>query len=588
MSQTRNVPFASNLSSSRNSRRSFLSCLAVTGAVGVFSSNGIAASPEDLSRQLSDANWPAAAARKVAEIHAPIQQQIEMADPVLAERRLDKLRQLAKYPSATRLLLSHPQLAGFLIHSSDPMRVAETLANYADQTAAINSLMMHAADAPQVIEIFSEHQKSLLRLPRDGEPFDNVPVELYLNTSSDDRDYKRFVDDLLIWTQGDSSRRRAVVSSLTRCSDQVRHQFRSRAEDAARASREWMEFCDVHPDHGEWMCGMYFELDMLLRFFMRPSGRKMAEHAGVAAIELFETQKLSADLLDVLPRVVLLSDQSVLASISNLKDHFGLVSLLSRKTLSAASLKAALLAAEGDTQQLAKWTKLSDNAIARDVGTADIGVWEHVPFVEVAVKIVDGRELTAIDGVLIAVDTASLVFPFAKGGSVGLRSAGSVVKSDVLEAATKAYGKSLATKAAKMTAKQLQKHLPDVFEAAAKKAMRGRLKQGGLDITGLTRLAYQQVGKRSNTFKKFTGLDSKVFMRSDRVVVIYPHRTMVGQVLREVVEGETAVMALEGSSDNIIEGKEKIESYTQKLGAIWVACNEPDGIGEILSLGGDK
>jgi hypothetical protein len=587
MSESWYVSFASNRAGLSSSRRCFIRYLAATSAVGIFSSNTHAASPESLARQLTDANWPAAAAKNVAEIHSPIQQQIELADPALAESRFEKLKQLAKYPAATRLLVSHPQLAGFLIHSSDPMQVAETLANYANHTVAINSLMMHAAEA-QVIGIFRNHQKSLLRLPRDGEPFDSVPVELYLNTSSDDRDYKRFVDDLLIWTQGDSARRRAIVGSLTRCSDRVRYLFRSQPEDALRASIAWMEFCDVHPDHGEWMCGMYFELDTLLHFFMRPSGREMAENAGVAAIELFETEKLSAELTRVLPRVVLLSDKTMLASITSLKDHFGLVSLLSRKTLSASSLKAALLSAEGNTDQLAKWTKLTDNAIARDVGTADIGVWEHVPFVEVAVKIVDGRELTAIDGVLVAVDTASLVFPFAKGGSVGLRSAGSIVKSDVLEVATKAYGKSLGTKAAKMSAKQLQKQLPDVFEAAAKKAMRQRLRQGGLDITGLTRLAYQQVGKRSKTFKRFTSLDSKVFMRSDRVVVIYPHRTMVGQVLREVIEGAMASMAVENSGDSIVEGKDKVESYTQKLGAIWVACNEPGGIGEILSLGGSQ
>jgi hypothetical protein len=552
----------------------------------VTSSSGRAAPTESLNQQLVSANWPAAAASKVAAIQGAIQQQIELADPALAERRLEKLRQLAKFPSATRLLLSHPQLAGFLIHSPDPMQAAETLASYVNHSAAINSLMMHAADSSQVIDIYAERQKSLLRLPRDGEPFDTVPVELYLNASSNDVAYKKFVDEVLDWTQGSSARRRAIVASLTRSSDEVRHLFRSRPRDASDAARDWIEFCDVHPDHGEWMCGMYFEIDVLLRFFMRPSGRKMAEHAGVAAIKLFEKERVSAELADVLPSVVLRSDPTMLDSITNLKEHFGLLSLLSRKTLSAASLKAALLSAEGDAQQLAKWTKLSDNAIARDVGTADIGAWEHVPFVEVAVKIVDGRELTAIDGVLIVVDTASLVFPFAKGGSVGLRSAGSVVKSDVIESATKAYGKSLATKATKMTVKQLQKQLPDVFEAAAKKAMRQRLKQGGLDITGLTRLVYQQVGKRSNTFKRFTNLDSKVFMRSDRVVVIYPHRTMVGQVLREVIEGETALMAIESSSDQIVEGKEKVESYTQKLGAIWVACNEPDGIGEILSQGG--
>ena len=225
---------------------------------------------------------------------------------------------------------------------------------------------------------------------------------------------------------------------------------------------------------------------------------------------------------------------------------------------------------------------MTDVAIAREVGTSDIGILKHVPFVEVAVKLVDGQELTILDGVMIAVDTATLVFPLVKGGSAGLRSAGTILKADVKEIA-KVYGDDVAEQAYKMTAKELQQKLPDVYEAAAKKAMSSRLKEGGLDVTGLTRLSFQQVGKRSNTFKKFSGLDSKVFMRSDRVVVIYPHRTAVGQLLGEVIASQSAELAMDQSGDTIIRAKEKVEHATQQLSAIWVACNEPGGFGELVT-----
>lgn len=565
------------------SRRSLLVGLLALPGTALTAKTIYAKSPADLARQLTDVSWPTGAASRVASQQASIQAQIELADPKLAIDRLEKLKSLAKYPVATRLLLRHPHLAGFIMHASDPMRTAEILSEVADSTPAMNSLMMFAAEAEQVIDVIDQHQKSLFRLPRDGEPFDQIPVSLFLGTSSHDQEYKNFVEKILLWSQGDSARRVAVVGSLTRCSDRVRELFRTQPLQARRAARDWMEFCDTHPDHGEWMCGLYFELDALLQYFMVPSARDMAEHAGVQAALLFLESNLRPELAQILPRIVLLSDSSMINAIRHLKDQVGLKELLSRESLSAATVKAALLAAEDNTERLTKWTNMSDAAIARDVGTADIGVWEHVPFVDVAVKIVDGRELTAIDGVLVVVDTASLAFPFVKGGSVGLRSAGSVVRKDVVEAATKAYGRAMATKATKMTIKELQKQLPDVFEAAAKKAMRQQLKQGGLDVTGLTRLAFEQVGRRSKAFKKFTGLDSKVFMRSDRVVVIYPHRTLVGQLLREVIDGETATLALAQSGDSIVEAKEKIEQATGQLGAIWVACNEPNGIGEIIS-----
>ncbi|HBJ34549.1 MAG TPA: hypothetical protein DDZ51_07250 [Planctomycetaceae bacterium] len=564
------------------SRRLAIAGLIAFPGMAITASPVQAISPSDLVRQLVNASWPAAAATKVAAVQSPIQMQIALADPALAESRLERLKELGKYPVAMRLMISHPHLAGFIMHASDPMRTAEILSQVADSAPAMNSLMMYAGEADQVIAAFEEHRKSLFRLPRDGEPIDHLPVNLFLGISPKETAYIKFVDDLLIWTAGDSFRRAAVVGSLTRQSDQVRALFRAFPERSEAAAAEWMKFCDAHPDHGEWMCGQYFEIDDLLRFFMLPRSREMADHAGVQAMILHHENKLATELVRILPPVVLKSDPQMLDAISKLKEHYGLVSLLGRKTLSSATLKAALLAAEANTEQLAKWTSFSDAALAREVGTADIGAWEHVPFVEIAVKIVDGRELTAMDGVFVAVDITTTIFPLVKGGAAGLRSAGSVVRKDVIEVATKTYGKEIATKASKMTIKQLQQELPDVFEAAAKKAMRQRLKKGGLDVTGLIRLSFEQVGKRSKSFKKFTGLDSRVFMRSDRVVVIYPHQTMVGLVLRGVIEGESAVMAIENSGDTIIESKERIEGYTQKLGTIWIGCNEPDGIGEVL------
>ena len=581
--RTQKIPCNHNRSTAISRRFAIAGLIAFSG-VAITASPALAISPSDLVRQLINASWPAAAATNVASVQSPIQTQIALADPALAESRLEKLKELAKYPVAMRLMISHPHWAGFIMHAADPMQAAETLASIADNTPAINTLMLYAADADQVIAVMKEHQTSLFRLPRDGEPCDQIPVDLFLGTGSKERNYKRFVDDVLIWTQGDSSRRAAVVGSLTRCSDQVRQLFRTQPDLAEESANDWMQFCDSHPDHREWICGQYFEIATLLRFFMMPRGREMAEHAGVNAILLIHENKFPPEVVRLLPPVVLKSDKQMLDTIGSLKNQFGLTSLLARDSLSPATLKAALMAAEGNTQRMTDWTKLSDAAIARDVGTADIGAWEHVPFVEVAVKIVDGRELTAIDGVLVVVDAASLAFPFVKGGAAGMRSAGSVIRKDVVEAATKTYGEAIAMKAAKLSAKELQKQLPDVFEAAAKKAMRERLRQGGLDVTGLTKLAFEQVGNRSKSFKKFTGLDSKVFMRSDRVVVIYPHRTMVGLVLREVIEVESAVMALENSSNTIVDTKDRIESYTQKLGAIWVACNEPGGIGDILSI----
>ena len=541
-----------------------------------------AISPEELARKLIEASWPPASAAKAASVHAVILTQAEQSNPTLANERLQRLRSLGRFPKATGLMLSHPEFAGLVMYAEDPMHVAEILSDLAHLPVVLNTLMTFAGDSAEVIHVIEKHRKALLRLPRDVDTVFDIPVSLFLNTSERDSVYRKFVEDALLWTGATSERRAALVGSLNRCSDKVRQMFASAPDQTRTAAKAWMDFCDTHPDHREWMCGACFEIDQLIRFFLIPRSREMAEHVGIQAPLLFLESDLRPDFIAQLPRVVLVCDKEMLDAIKNLRDQLGIVELLSRNFLSPATMKAALLEAARNTERLSKWANMTDVAIAREVGTSDIGILKHVPFVEVAVKLVDGQELTILDGVMIAVDTATLVFPLVKGGSAGLRSAGTILKADVKEIA-KVYGDDVAEQAYKMTAKELQQKLPDVYEAAAKKAMSSRLKEGGLDVTGLTRLSFQQVGKRSNTFKKFSGLDSKVFMRSDRVVVIYPHRTAVGQLLGEVIASQSAELAMDQSGDTIIRAKEKVEHATQQLSAIWVACNEPGGFGELVT-----
>jgi hypothetical protein len=543
-------------------------------------SPSIAMTPDELARKLIASSWPAAAAAKAASVQAVIQTQAELSNPELANERLQKLKSLGKFPVATKLMLSHPELAGLIMHADDPMRVAEILSSVADRPEVINTIMTFAGDSEQVIFAIDRHRKALLALTRSGAAIQEIPVGLFLNTSESDVAYRQFIEDVLLWTVGSQERRLAVVGSLNRCSDKVRQMFATAPLQTQEAAKEWMAYCNTHPDHVEWMCSAYFEIDQLIRFFLIPRSREMAERVGIRAAVLLLASDLRPQLIAQLPHVLVYCDEEMIVAIPKLRDKLGIVELLARRSLSPATMKAALLEALQNPERLSKWISMTDQAIAREVGTSDIGLVKHVPFVEVAVKLVDGQELTILDGVMIAADTASLVFPLVKGVS-GLRSAGAVLKADVKEIA-KAYGDDIVQKALKMDVKELQQKLPDVYEAAAKKAMTTRLKEGGFDVTGLTRLAFQQVGKRSSSFKKFTGLDSKVFMRSDRVVVIYPHQTFVGRVLAEVIVSQSAELALNQSSEGIVQAKKKIDHATQQLNAIWVACNEPGGFGELF------
>ncbi|MDB4639263.1 hypothetical protein OAE77_00195 [bacterium] len=576
-------------SANRIPRRLFVAQAGAMAAAQIGSAQQQTLGVDKIQQQLQNSHWPKLTAQSVATTQSSIQEQIALSDPKAAERRLNKIKALGKYPVVMRLLANKPEMAGFLIQSINPMRDAETLESYSSSREAFNTLKKYAANFPDMIEVLRLHKKSLLRLPQDGEPEDYLPVELFLNTGPKDRDYKQFVEQLLAWTQGNSTHRHSVEGSLTRCSAEVRNLFRTKPKDTTQAASDWLKFLERHPDYGEWIPGVYFEIDALLRFFSRPSAIQVAEHSGIKALQLYEKQELPNSLREVLAQAILKSDPVMLDTISSLSNDPRLTNLLSRTSLPPSTLKAALLAAAQNTDKLSQWMNMTDTAVSRDVGTSDLGAIEYIPFAEITSKIIDGREITAIDGVFVALDAASIVFPLAKGGSAGLRTIGAVAKKDVIEIATKTGGKTLAKRASKMTAKEIQQKLPDLFEEAVKKTTAQGLKKGALDITNVMRFAYQKIGKRSKTFKKFTKLEARVFMRSDRTIVIYPHKTAIGIILAEVV-GEavlaiatTEVLESKSARNTMVYGLTKSAEAYARLNAIWIACNEPDSIGEILS-----
>ena len=122
-----------------------------------------------IEKQLLNAHWPKLTAQSVATTQSSIQEQIALSDPKAAERRLNKIKALGKYPVVMRLLANKPEMAGFLIQSINPMRDAETLESYSSSREAFNTLKKYAANFPDMIEVLRLHKKSLLRLPQDGE-----------------------------------------------------------------------------------------------------------------------------------------------------------------------------------------------------------------------------------------------------------------------------------------------------------------------------------------------------------------------------------------------------------------------------------
>lgn len=541
---------------------------------------------KDLVRQLVNASWPVDVAVSVATCQAPILAQATLGDPEQARDRVERLKGLGKHAPAMRLLYDAPDLTEVVLGHPDPSTAAEILYELGDRADVRNTILMFPAETLEVVDLLVEYREALTSRPLEDEGFDTLPVHLFLTSTAAEEPYRQLVADLLLWSSASTERRIAVIGSLSRTSIEMRRMIRASPEPVAAAARTWMRYCDDYPDRVEWICGVQLELDQILEFFQCTNSRLMAERIGLDApmmiIDMGVSESIRADLSQIIPY----TDAEMRADMRLLSGQYGLPQLLARTSLPPGTMKAALRAATSDTQKLRRWLSLSDQAIARDVGTLDMGLWGYVPFVDISAKLIDGREITAIDGVMVAVDAVSLIVPMAKGVG-GLRHAGKILKADIEKIASK-YGKEAAQRAMKLARHpaQLQKELPEVFEAALKASVKRELKDGGLDITKLVTWAYEKMGANGRYLKKISALEPRIFMRPDRKVIFLPHKTLLGRVLKETIDNKGFEVAIENSlqaaSAIAPHVKASADEAIKQINAIWLAVNEPKGLGALM------
>jgi hypothetical protein len=540
----------------------------------------------DLVRQLVRASWPMDVAESVATCQAPILAQAALGDPEQAKARVERLKGLGRHAPAMRLLYDAPDLTEVVLAHPDPSTAAGILYELGDRADVRNTFLMFPGETREVVDLLVEYREALIGRPLDDEGFDSLPVQLLLTPTVEEEPYRQLVADLLMWSSASTERRNAVIGSLSRTSDEVRRMMRSSPEPVLAAARTWMRYCDDHPDRVEWICGIQLEIDQLLRFFQSPNSRLMAERIGLDApfmiLDMGTSESIRADLSRILPD----TDPAMRADMATLNGQYGFPQLLARTTLPLATMKAAIRAAAAETQKLRRWLNFSDDAIARDVGTLDMGYWGYVPFVDISAKLIDGREITAWDGVMVAVDAASIFVPLAKGAG-GLRHAGKILKSDIKKIASK-YGKEAGERAMKLATDpvQLQKELPDVFEAAVKASVKRELKEGGLDVTKVVHWVYEKMGAKGKYLRRISALEPRIFMRSDRKVIFVPHKTLLGRVLKETIDNKGIEVAIEnglpGASAIAPHLRASADAAMKQINAIWLAVNEPKGFGALM------
>ena len=244
--------------------------------------------------------------------------------------------------------------------------------------------------------------------------------------------------------------------------------------------------------------------------------------------------------------------------------YLGIVDLLSRglpddyyRVMFTRLANANQGGGENASNLISTWNSLSDKDVEKDIGLHNPGLVQIVPLYDVyclCEKITKGREVTGLDIVCAGVDGAFTVIDvLTLGSSKPVTSTISTATKGVkvvAKGATKEFIKGGVKKVSEEAVKENASLLVRTFKQT-KQLLAADAPQttNGIDITKYVRYAFEKTNIGRETFKKWTGLEPRIFMRKDRKVLLHLKdipQTKAGKIAGNIM----CDMAAESSFEN--------------------------------------
>lgn len=324
------------------------------------------------------------------------------------------------------------------------------------------------------------------------------------------------------------------------------------------------------------------------------------ERYGVVAVGLMLAPEYR-ELRDEVFRVLRDADEGILVGLDDpeLRSQPLFRELLRRKLPAWAVAKAVGVLLENPAEaprQLRYWQSLSDDAFLKDLGPPPQGLKTWLPgygLYYLAHKAAQGREVGAFDYLWAVTDVATLAVPVGKPATLGRPLVQTAVRKGVSQAVVSGTEKALAKAGTRALAPLVIKeaHLATrrkIVTALASKPL------AAVDVTDAVRWSFgrlQGLGLGRKTFKAFTGLEARVFMRADRRVVfdvgkLFGSASAFGIVMRETAEnaGFDLAMNTRPGQDLVQTGAtavtqapevaaKQLEAWREHLSAWWTAVH---------------
>lgn len=281
---------------------------------------------------------------------------------------------------------------------------------------------------------------------------------------------------------------------------------------------------------------------------------------------------------------------------------------LSAETRSAA-IAQLFQAGPNYPEKLALFARLSDHALAEEVGPPPSGIITWIPLYytvyEVPKKLLQKREPTKLELVFAAVDPLFLIYDMAGGqpvrralvlggtaaasGKLAQKGGEKLLVSSVrdlgLELARKKLGKEVVEK---VTEKELADWITTGAISETQKTMRSAMSKGlTVEITGSLQFMHRMSGLHRPQSRHLKGLQARLYLRGNskgyvRLVDLtsgaavgsrtaaFFVRTSQDLALGAVIESEPGQKALEEVTRQVLDVKDQLQQWAKNVSAWWL------------------
>jgi hypothetical protein len=579
-------------------------------------------------KRFVDAGWNRQAAESVVELNAEWFQIQAEENPTGLEIQLKLLDALGRYSDLHGFLITHPEAAGLLASVDNPRSVAESLSVAVadgEYERIAGLFVQHASpkDAERLAQALAANYEQIKVLHRRG----FIGCEAIFIFSRDDsagREYQLWLceavsarseaseDELgsfvnLAIRQGASIRERMKKDELFR--EQFRAELWPKLMQVLAIDQSPLEF--------------YLNEPNLWDILMLENGVELLNRCGLLPLDLLYGypeigHRAYPKLLhDKVIQILLRREEQAIHSLMKFRDEPQFHKLLQRD-LSPDSRSAALaqLLAAGTNYpaKLASYERLSNTALADEVGPPPSGIVTWIPFYytlyEVPKKRLQGREPTGMDLLSAVADPAFLVVDIFTGGGAaagrkalvaGGKEAAKTASKEIaekgmekffvttlrdtgLELAKKRVGKEIAEN---MSEKELADWtITSMFSQVQQIVSSTVGKATTFEITKPVQFMFNYSGVGRDSWKRWAGMEARLFMRGDARVFVrlgnlplailgsrgaaFFSRTSQDLSIGVIAESEPGKDALNEGVSKVVSAKDQLRSWQQNVSAWWL------------------